>query len=270
MRNPGFQGTCLICGSELHGHETKQCQLKVRAGCDYCYNWAHHVSVCPVLHGACRRCDLRGHDRSNCTNKHDKDIDAFERFADQGMLTKMRFQHPELGVYHHGFILDGNLKGLYTYSELLMMKPPRAKQMLHSIRVYLHENRVRTAQTRELRSVLVNAQKPMMEKLLEAEQKRDQEQGSKETVPSTPTVERTPVKVTSHSRQRGRGKRPTSTLKETRSQGTETDLEEPKPGTSGHGIQKTRIIWSRSYSKTSSETETSDSRRSGSRRRGHP
>lgn len=53
---------CINCG--ILGHELKTCNLIKNGVCSYplCRQLGHNIMVCPIMHGLCQECGLRGHE----------------------------------------------------------------------------------------------------------------------------------------------------------------------------------------------------------------
>ena len=73
---------------------------KIR-GCKYpyCESPLHNTLGCPVLHGACSTCSMRGHVSAVCRpldlKRHIILRKVFHDHADLGLYTRLRKQHPE-------------------------------------------------------------------------------------------------------------------------------------------------------------------------------
>ena len=108
-RRPFYQpdGHCNYCGKA--GHKRAVCAAldedkthKVEEACSYeiCFSRRHRVGACPLLHGRCCKCRLRGHNGSTCQSKptagHKR---GFEEHADGGIGTRQRFSNPHWGFY---------------------------------------------------------------------------------------------------------------------------------------------------------------------------
>lgn len=111
---------CVLC---LQRHATEKCRMlgTDKSNCQYTLcrsSLLHETSGCPTLHGFCLRCNCRGHQIvpgcADDLNVWRELRDAFERSADLGVLTSMRFERPSMGFYR----LSSHAEGMVDYGKL--------------------------------------------------------------------------------------------------------------------------------------------------------
>lgn len=95
--------------------------------CIYCKTNKHNTVVCGQIHAICVRCGSRGHHRCRKDTRNEeleKMRCRFERFANLGALTSLRFQFPQWGFFpypaqaYRSFSFETLHKVTHSYSEL--------------------------------------------------------------------------------------------------------------------------------------------------------
>ncbi len=136
-KNP-ILSKCRRCGSNTHNKQG--CSRKI-CKCAYCYSSGHVTSICPVLHGTCNVCRVRGHTAKYFECKANEMSNEklanhrrrFEKFADLGLKTRSRWDKLWMGFYYfhpaHSLQIHASL-GYTNYKEMVEAPP---KTVLHTI-----------------------------------------------------------------------------------------------------------------------------------------
>ena len=101
----------------------KEEEVPVRCRYPICGALTHLTSACPVLHGICRKCGLRGHQHGqqkegapSCpSNGLERGVllRVFEKYAEQGLITGLRHELPTAGFFG---IVGRAMEGLFKYT----------------------------------------------------------------------------------------------------------------------------------------------------------